>query len=143
MIKTIRKILSKVLIAILAIVLVTPGMAETTSNIHPDIGDFGAWATDANRELFIGEISNDIEQFQGNLSATTSNNFVPIEAKVGLAFINALSFISGVLEISFVRFVKTFCTNHRCCICAVCTTKIQTQKQANRHITPTIHNNFV
>lgn len=108
MIKTIRKILSKVLIAILAIVLVTPGMAVTTSNIHPDIGDFGAWATDANRELFIGKISNDIEQFQGNLSATTSNNFVPIEAKVGLAFINALSFISGVLEISFVRFVSAF-----------------------------------
>ena len=50
----------------------------------------------------------DIEQFQGNASAQIVDNYVPIEAKIGLAFMNAFSYIAHILDSSLVRFTIIF-----------------------------------
>lgn len=85
------------------------GAFGASSNLAmPDIGDHGTWATENNRERFISEISTDIDAFQGTFQEQIIDNYVPIEAKAGIAFMNAFSFIADVLDSSLVRFVIIF-----------------------------------
>ena len=106
--KILRKILSKIFIVCLAVGLITPVMGASVNLPLGDIGDHGTWATENNREKFITHLSGDIEQFQGEFQKQLVRDYVPIEAKIGLAFMNALSFISDVLDSSLVRFVILF-----------------------------------
>ena len=106
--RTLRKILSKICVIVLAVGLATPVFGATANLPMGDIGDYGTWATDNNREKFTTQISADIEQFQGDFQSQLVRDYVPIEAKIGLAFMNALSFISDVLDSSLVRFVILF-----------------------------------
>lgn len=108
MMKFIQKILSKVLIIIMMVGLVLPVLGATSNLPAADIGDFGTWATENNRERFISDVSTDIEQFQGEFQKQIVDDYVPIEAKVGIAFMNAFSFIAHVLDSSLVRFVIIF-----------------------------------
>lgn len=103
-----QKILSKILITIVTVGLVLPALGATSNLPAADIGDFGTWATENNRERFIGEMSGDIEQFQSGFQKQIVDNYVPIEAKIGIAFMNAFSFIAHVLDSSLVRFVIIF-----------------------------------
>ena len=101
----IRKFLSVILMA----ACLGGGAWGASSNLAmPDIGDHGTWATENNRELFISELSHDVEAFQGTFQKQIIDNYVPIEAKAGLAFMNAFSFIADVLDSSLVRFVILF-----------------------------------
>lgn len=86
------------------------GMAlGAASNLPaPDVGDFGTWATENNRERFTSNLAADINQFQGNFHEQVIDNYVPIEAKAGIAFVNAFSFVAHVLDTSLVRFVILF-----------------------------------
>lgn len=117
--KSLRKILSKIFVAVLATVLVTSAFGATanlpmgdigaTANLPlGDIGDHGTWATKNNREKFLTNITHDVEQFSGDFQNQLVRDYVPLEAKIGLAFMNALSFVSGVLDSSLVRFVILF-----------------------------------
>ena len=106
--KALRKILSKIFIVVLAVGLVSSAFGASANLPMGDIGDYGSWATDNNREKFTSQISTDIEQFQGDFQAQLVRDYVPIEAKIGLAFMNALSFVSDVLDSSLVRFVILF-----------------------------------
>ncbi len=103
--KLLRRILSVVIIA-----LCLDGAAfGALSNLpSPDIGDHGTWATENNRKRFVSDISGDIENFQSSFQEQIVDNYVPIEAKAGLAFMNAFSFIAHVLDSSLVRFVILF-----------------------------------
>lgn len=103
--KTLNKILSGIMIAVT--VILVGGGAWAASNM-PDIGDLGAWATPNNREMFVEGLSNDIQAFSGTNTASDTLNFVPIEAKVGLAFMDAFSHVAHVLESSLVRFTIIF-----------------------------------
>jgi hypothetical protein len=114
MMNLVRKFLSKIMIAVFAIGICMP-VSATTSNLQfgtgvgmSDIGDFGSWATENNRKLFLDSLTYDIEQFSGPSQNRLVENYVPVEAKVGMAFMNAFSFIAGVLDSSLVRFTIMF-----------------------------------
>ena len=101
----IRKFLSVILMA----ACLGGGAWGASSNLAmPDVGDHGTWATENNRQLFITELSGDIAAFQGNFQKQVIDNYVPIEAKAGLAFMNGFSYVAEVLDSSLVRFVIIF-----------------------------------
>lgn len=109
MTKVLKQFLSKIFVAIFLLTAAGVASAATANIPTGDIGDFGSWATPHNREMFVGEMSNDISQFQGEFqSQQLVGNYVPIEARVGLAFMNALSWFGGVLDNSLIRFVNIF-----------------------------------
>lgn len=108
MMKKLRKILSGISVVILAVGLASSAFGASVNLPMGDIGDYGTWATENNREKFTTQLSSDVEQFQDDFQKQLVRDFVPIEAKVGLAFMNALSFISDVLDSSLVRFVILF-----------------------------------
>lgn len=66
-----------------------------------------SWLTSETIQTFNKNISNDFDKFEPkiNLEPTT---FVPIEAKIGLMLMKALSAIDAVLQISLVRFAVIF-----------------------------------
>lgn len=76
-----------------------------------DIGNFGSWTTENNKESINSTIKTDLENFQGTFQTNFSDKtFVPIEAKLGFALIKAMSNISYILKNSFVDFVSIFMT---------------------------------
>ncbi len=114
MIKFMRKFLSTIMVAVVAIGICMPAFCAS-SNLQTsvqtgaaDIGDFGSWATENNRQLFLNSLTYDINQFRGPSQNQLVSDYVPIEAKVGLAFMNAFSFIGRILDSSLVRFTIIF-----------------------------------
>lgn len=74
-----------------------------------DVGDYGSWATENNRRAFLSSLTYDLDSFLGASTSTQLvEDYVPIEAKIGLAFINAFSHIGHVLEDSLVHFIIVF-----------------------------------
>lgn len=92
----------KIMIAVVAVFIALPGFAAET-----DIGDYGLWATPQNRELVNGTITNELNNF-GPTASNVQGTFVPIEAKIGLAFMGGLSSIGKALDSSLVRFTLMF-----------------------------------
>ncbi len=85
-----------------------PAVAETNVP-HGDVGDFGEWSTPVNQQLFKNNLIDDINSFQGGFQTKIQvKDYVPVEAKVGRAFIGAMSLVGEVLERSLVRFVTIF-----------------------------------
>lgn len=108
----ILKILSKFFICILcACILCAPVMAETNEPLG-DIGAYGDWMTGDNIQKINNDMSSDFDAFQETFSNSASNlessNYVPIEVRIGLMFMKALSSIDYVLQISLVRFTIMF-----------------------------------
>ncbi len=103
---------------IMALTLAVGGMAHsfaatsdiaTTENTVGDVGEYGTWFTERNSTEITQGLRRDITEFQE--SAQTRQlvrDYVPIEAKAGLAFMNAMSWMGGVLDISLVRFMIVF-----------------------------------
>ena len=113
--KTLRKFLSVIVLAFSLIGGITSGYcAETNVPTESeygmaDVGDYGSWATENNRKRFISGLTYDIEQFRGeNAGKQLVKDYVPIEAKIGMAFMNAFSYISHVLNHSLNRFIIVF-----------------------------------
>jgi hypothetical protein len=74
-----------------------------------DIGDYGNWMTEDNINKINSDMRNDATEFQKGFSSNLkSSNFVPIEVRLGLMFMKALSSIDYVLQISLVRFTIMF-----------------------------------
>ncbi len=105
-----KKFLSKIMVCVLGALLVMPGAFAAAANVPTagDIGDDGVWATEHNLQAFTSELSSDIEFFQSDFQNQLTQDYVPIEAKVGLAFINAMTLIGRVLDNSLVRFATIF-----------------------------------
>ena len=114
------------MVAVVAVGICTSGFA-TTSNLQststtvtepelgmPDIGDNGTWATENNKNLILNNIRQDVEKFSGTKPNQSTepykcdNTYVPLEAKVGLAFMNAFSHVAKILDNSLVRFTILF-----------------------------------
>ena len=105
MLKRICKFLSIIVLAISCV----GGAAYAESNLHvADIGEYGTWATDANREKIVSDLSHDIDKFAPDTNTQTIDNYVPIEAKVGLAFINAMTHVGNIIDNALVRFAIMF-----------------------------------
>lgn len=106
--KLCKWIFSKIIICITACLLIVPAYSATNLPMA-EIGDHGTWATEANMQLFQNNLRNDISTFQSEAQAKQLvKDYVPIEAKVGLAFMNALSLVGDVLDNSLVRFAIIF-----------------------------------
>ncbi len=100
-----RKLLSKLLFASVAIVIAFGGTAYADNNLNASETYTENWATEENLDLIRESITNDIR----NIAPTQLvDNFVPIEAKVGLAFMNALSQVAEGLYNSLMPFIKAF-----------------------------------
>lgn len=106
MIGQLKKFLSKILVAILAICLIVPAFATESNLPMADVGEFGTWATENNHERFVEKMTTDVNYFTQQQQIVP--DFVPVEAKIGLAFMNAFSFVAHVLDTSLVRFVILF-----------------------------------
>lgn len=106
--KLVKRFLSKILICAMALLLIVPSYAASNLPMS-EIGDQGTWATESNIELFKTDIKNDMTAFQSEFQTNQLvEDYVPIEAKVGLAFMNALSLVGDVIDNSLVRFVIIF-----------------------------------
>ena len=66
-----------------------------------------SWLDSENIQTFNKNISNDFEHFQPNMNLN-SKTFVPIEARIGLMLMKALSAVDIVLQTSLVRFAVIF-----------------------------------
>ena len=108
MINKIHKILHKLIIAAVAICVAVPAMGADANLPMADVGDWGNWATETNRERLNAQIADNVAVFAGNAQQQLVDDYVPIEAKIGLAFMNAMSFVADVLDTSLVRFVVVF-----------------------------------
>jgi len=74
-----------------------------------DIGEYGDWLTGDNMSKVTDSASSDMAKFQESFQTQIrSTGSVPIEAKLGLSFMRALSAIDYVLQKSLVRFVIVF-----------------------------------
>ncbi|MDE5615946.1 MAG: hypothetical protein K2I81_03890 [Alphaproteobacteria bacterium] len=105
-----KKIFSKIMICAIGVILVMPG-AMAAGNVPGsagDIGDDGVWATENNLQAFSSDLSQDIEFFQSEFQNQLVADYVPVEAKIGLAFMNAMTLIGRVLDSSLVRFATIF-----------------------------------
>ena len=105
----IKRFLSIIMMAVCLIGISAPiCVAESNLSGFGDIGDFGKWATEHNREILVGNMKSDIETFQSGSELEYIETGVPIEAKLGVIFIKALSHVADILNASLVRFVIIF-----------------------------------
>ena len=103
----IGKIFSKLLACIVGVFL-SCGISLAATNLPTgEISEYGNWLNQTNLEMFHSGISEDFQKFEPkmNLDAKT---FVPIEAKLGLVFMKALSGLDTFLQMSLVQFVIVF-----------------------------------
>ena len=105
----IRKFLKRLLICVFCATAFI-GVSFGAGNIpNGDIGEYGNWITSDNMEKYHEILSGDAKNFQQTFQTNLhSTNFVPVEVKIGLVFMQALSSIDYVLQISLVRFVIMF-----------------------------------
>lgn len=80
--------------------------AEANVPTTSDIGNYGLWATEHNRQLLINNLSTDISSFQGNTQKAIVGDYVPVEARVGKALIGALDRVGQALQRSLFDFVR-------------------------------------
>lgn len=104
----IKKFLLVLIMAVCVIGICAPGYSATSNLGFSDVGDFGSWATEHNREVLVGNMRTDIETFQEGYEREYIETGVPVEAKLGIVLIQALSHISEILNASLVRFVIIF-----------------------------------
>ncbi len=106
MIKT-HAIFRKILIAIFAVFIAIPAFADTFMGGSGDIGDFGRWATEENRGLVTSRIVDELQHF-GPTATNVTHAYVPVEAKVGLAFIGGMTQIATALDKTLGQFAIMF-----------------------------------
>jgi hypothetical protein len=74
-----------------------------------DVGEYGSWATENNKSLFVKNLTDDINDFQREFQNNQLvRDYVPAEARVGRALMGALDMVGRVLENSLVRFMTIF-----------------------------------
>ena len=107
--KKIINIFCKIFVCILCIGCLCFNSFADTNIPTGDIGEFGAWITKDNMETVNKDMSEDMTSFQNKFDTNLhSSDFVPLEVKIGLSFMKALSAIDYVLQLSLVRFTIIF-----------------------------------
>lgn len=103
-----RKFLSKIIVAIVIALSGTAAMCATGNIPMADVGDYGSWTTEHNKKLLTDKLTNDLTQFSGITHTQIVDDYVPPDARLGLSFMNAMSFVADVLDSALVRFVIIF-----------------------------------
>ncbi len=107
--KIIKRFLSIICITSVMTMFATSSIADTTSNLTTgDIGEYGTWATEHNRAELLENVQNDLNEFESNYGREYIETGVPIEARLGIVFVRALSYVAKILDNSLVRFVNIF-----------------------------------
>ena len=83
-------------------------VAVETNLVTGDIGDYGAWTTEHNQQELLQNVQNDLDGFQSGFEREYIETGVPAEAKLGIAFMHALTHTAHILDNSLVRFVNIF-----------------------------------
>ncbi|MBQ2005198.1 MAG: hypothetical protein II219_00095, partial [Alphaproteobacteria bacterium] len=105
MLKNICKFLSILLVAFTCNVSV----AATANIPNGNIGDYGSWATKENHEMLMSAMKEDFNNFEPQIAKNQiMDDYVPVEAKVGMAFMNAMTHVGAVLDSALVRFAVIF-----------------------------------
>ena len=102
-----KQFLSKLLIAIVCATISFSAIGDTNVPMG-DIGDYGSWATEHNILEFNQTLRNDLEQFQDAFQQQLVRDYVPVEARVGIAMMNGLTHVAQILDKSLVRFMIIF-----------------------------------
>lgn len=100
------KFFKKILIAVVAVFIATSSFAAE-SNLFGEIGDFGRWSTPENREIVVSNIVDELKNF-GPTQTDVNNAYVPIEAKLGLAFMGGMTRVGEILDSTLVQFAIMF-----------------------------------
>ncbi|MCR4917383.1 MAG: hypothetical protein K5912_00365 [Alphaproteobacteria bacterium] len=108
--KLMKKFLSKILIAVVAVLFVCPGVfaGDEPNLLTGDVGDFGGLTTEHNQTEIINGMKSEFDNLTSGFEKNFSDTGVPVEAKVGVALVGGLSFVSEILNNSLVRFVNMF-----------------------------------
>ena len=88
------KLFSKILICVLCVLCLFNTSFAAGNLPYGDVGEYGNWITRDNMDAYNTNLSNDVTKFQQNFQTNLhSTNFVPVEVKLGLVFMQALSSI--------------------------------------------------
>lgn len=104
--KNIRKFLLKFIAAIVIAIGVNTAIADTMPIENSN--DVITFTTDANRNAFVNNLSHDLTEFPAEYEKQIVRDYVPIEARVGIAMMNGLNTIAKILDTSLVRFMIIF-----------------------------------
>ncbi|MBO4625859.1 MAG: hypothetical protein J5679_01100 [Alphaproteobacteria bacterium] len=116
MIKHICKFLSKIIIATTIACCATTSFAATNIPSGPvgEIGDYGTFATEHNKNELVKKLvgengtGGDLRVFQQEFQEQIVHDYVPVEARVGIAMVNGLNEIAKILDSTLVRFMIVF-----------------------------------
>ena len=105
-----KNVLKKFLSFVFVVCIVFCGTARALDfNLATgDIGEYGAFTTEHNRNELVQTVQNDLNGFQSGFEREYVETGVPIEAKLGVSFMRALTYTAHILDGSLVRFVKIF-----------------------------------
>lgn len=70
-----------------------------------------SWTTEENRKLFVNTLvgqEGDLVAFQSEFQKQIVHDYVPIEARIGVAMMNGLTYVANILDTSLVRFMIIF-----------------------------------
>ena len=100
------------MIGVIALTFVMPTATFAEEPEH-DVGDYGNWLTENNKNKINAKSKQDLKNFSinfdKNFTRTRINeNYVPVEAKIGVAFMNAMSSMGKILDNSLGRFAIIF-----------------------------------
>ena len=103
MIKNIRKFLSKLMVAIMFACVSVPAFSATNllDGTVAGIGDYGAFTTEENRRVFVDNLvgnDGDLIAFQSAFQEQIVHDYVPVEARVGIAMMNGLNTVAKILD---------------------------------------------
>lgn len=105
MMKRICRFLSILFLGVAIFGATQPALAEINLGME-GVGDYGVWTTEENQQHIVQNTSSELNAFKSSFSGAEGT--VPIESKIGLAFMDAMSYLAKVLDNTLVRFVKLF-----------------------------------
>lgn len=113
MIKHICKFLSKIIVALMFAFMSVSAFSATnlSAGTVGDIGDYGAFTTEHNRDVLIDNLigkDGDLIAFQSEFQKQIVGDYVPVEARVGIAMMSGLNQVAKILDTSLVRFMVIF-----------------------------------
>ena len=92
---------------IIALTLALPATAATNAPTG-DIAAYGMWATEHNLETLTTSMRNDMTAFAPTATQQIAPDYLPPEARVGVALMNGMSYVAQILDTSLVRFAMIF-----------------------------------
>ncbi len=110
MVKYIRAFLSKIFVAIVCATLSFSCVADSSTTTN-DAQNYATFATESDMNAFTQSLvgpNGDLVYFQEGFQKQLVRDYVPVEARIGIALMNALTHIAKILDTSLVRFMVIF-----------------------------------